>query len=345
MAAQQKTIGYLTHLRAVACFAIVVLHTFYAALAYAPDAASQTIALTVRNLMLWAVPCFVMVTGTLMLDPARKVTYRRLFGRYILRMVAMLVIFSLLFALSDGLFGNAPLTPSVLLDGLKQVVFGGGWAHMWYLYLMIALYLLLPFYRKVAAALSRTDARYLIGVYLVFLSLVPFFETMVERDTAFYICVYSVYPLYLFLGDAIARKLVELPRWVYAILAITATVLMGLLTVLSIRGGWERLSGQLTSYAFPLIVLQATGIYGIAATGTRSLPKWLDVVLRQIDGCSFGIYLVHMLFLKAVMVYAGFDPYAHGGTAMVVLVTLGVMLCSFVTIWLLHRIPFLRRWL
>lgn len=114
---------------------------------------------------------------------------------------------------------------------------------------------------------------------------------------------------------------------------------MGILTACSEIYAWETLSGQLTSYAFPLVVLQAAGIYGLLAGKPYHLPKWLDFVLRQIDSCSFGIYLVHMIALKAILVYAGWNPYAHSGTAMVVCLAVLVLVSSFAVIWLLKRIP------
>ena len=69
-------------------------------------------------------------------------------------------------------------------------------------YLIAALYLLLPFYRKISASLSVKDSYYLLGVYFVFLSLMPMLKTLTGKSAAFYLCVYSIYPFYFFLGDA-----------------------------------------------------------------------------------------------------------------------------------------------
>ena len=69
---KRREIFFLSELRAIACIAIVILHTFYAASVYAPDHTAKIAALTTRNLMMWAVPCFVMVSGALLLDSARE---------------------------------------------------------------------------------------------------------------------------------------------------------------------------------------------------------------------------------------------------------------------------------
>ena len=59
---------YLSRLKALACIAVVVLHSFYAANAFAADTGAQSAMLSIRNAMMWAVPCFVMASGALLLD-------------------------------------------------------------------------------------------------------------------------------------------------------------------------------------------------------------------------------------------------------------------------------------
>lgn len=343
MEKKQERLLFLTELRALACIAIVFLHTFYAASAFAADFSEQVIAFTVRNLMMWAVPCFVMITGTLLLNESRSIPYRKLFQKYILRMIVALLLFSVLFEILDTIAAKEPFRISTILIGLKNAVTGKSWKHLWYLYLMIGLYLLLPFYRKIAAALDRKDACYLIGVYLVFLSILPMLETLTATKTAFYICVYSVYPLYLFLGYALYNGLLEIPRWVQMVFAVIGTILVAFLTFLGEKLQLNTLPDLLTNYSFPLIILQSIGFFGLMHTKKAKTPHWLEWILEQIDSCSFGIYLVHMAFLKAILVYWKWNPYAHGGTITVFLLAIAVTIFSFGCIWVLKRIPGLKK--
>ena len=98
---KRKIAGY-SNIRALACMAIVILHTFYAVAGLqSMTPALRTGAYMVRNAMFWAVPCFVMVTGALLLDPSRDVTWRKILGRYLPRVLTALVFFTLLFVLFD----------------------------------------------------------------------------------------------------------------------------------------------------------------------------------------------------------------------------------------------------
>ena len=340
---KRREIFFLSELRAIACIAIVILHTFYAASVYAPDHTARIAALTTRNLMMWAVPCFVMVSGALLLDPAREVTYRKIFRKYIPRVLAALVLFSVVFQIFDDATGESGIQFKTILYGLQNAVTGSGWKHMWYLYLITALYLLLPFYRKIVASLNSKDMYYLLSVYLVFLSLLPMLQTLTEKSTAFYICVYSVYPLYLFLGDAFMQKRICKKPWLMILLASVGTIAVACLTILSEKKSIAALSELLTSYAFPLIVLQSAGIFGLMSYREKKAPKVLYWILHQVDQCSFGVYLIHMLFLKLVLVVWKWNPYMYGGFFMILALSVGTFLCSFLCIRLLKYVPILKK--
>lgn len=341
MKMRQNEIVYLTYLRAFSCLAVIVLHTFYAASAYATTTSHFAASITVRNLMMWAVPIFVMVSGTLLLESSRNITLKKLFGKYILRMVLALLVFSELFAIYDGI-AEKNFGIGMIFNGLRQAVTGTGWNHMWYLYLMIAIYLMLPFYRKISASLQKKDTWYLLIVLFVFQAFLPFLASLIGENIAFYICVYSVYPLYLFVGYSISKKFIALPRWIYLLLIVLSSALIGILSVFSILNQWDTIGNLLENYAFPVIVLQSIGIFGLLMGGTKKIPSWIHKILQQIDFCSFGIYLLHMLFLKLILVTLQWNPYDHGGILANIGLTIFVAFATFLCVWFLKKIPGLR---
>lgn len=97
--------------------------------------------------MMWAVPCFVMVTGALLLDENREVSFDKLFNKYILRALGALVVFSMVFRIFDIIMDKESFGLKSILKGFYEIFTGTGWSHIWYLYLLIGLYLLLPFYK------------------------------------------------------------------------------------------------------------------------------------------------------------------------------------------------------
>ena len=106
---ERGKIWSFSYLRSAACIAIIIIHTVYCALLMYGSGLSQTQTIAtwaVNNCMMWAVPVFVMVTGALLLDTGRTLTYRKLFGRYIARILGALVFFGVLFCVLDMISGG-----------------------------------------------------------------------------------------------------------------------------------------------------------------------------------------------------------------------------------------------
>ena len=138
--------------------AIVLLHTVNGARVYHIDTVSvgeSLAAYTVCAMLMWAVPCFLMVSGALLLDPNREITWGKIFGKYIRRMIVALVIFTAIFTVirHDPNAGT-----SLISEFFTGLAFNHCMAYLWYLYLMIGLYLMMPFYKKVA---EKADTRLL----------------------------------------------------------------------------------------------------------------------------------------------------------------------------------------
>ena len=333
----KQNINYFSRLKALACIAVVLLHTFYAAAAFAKNKDQQCAMLIVRDLMSWAVPCFVMVTGALLPDKQRELGYKKLFGKLMLRMVIALAVFSLLFSCFDTLFISKDFSLSSIKDGLYNVLFGGGWKHMWYLYLMIALYLMMPAYRLVTKGAQNKDIIYLVSVYAAFLCILPTVDILTEKKTAFYICVYSVYPLYLFLGYAMHNGIIMINALAGLLLTLAgAGCIIGL--NLYVSGRQTKLSSLLGTYSFIAVAAMSAGIFALMQSCKDKKSGVLDTIAKAIEKCSFGIYLLHMAALKAIFVIFRFDPFKNGGFITVLGISAAVFIVTFIAVRLLRFI-------
>lgn len=332
---KEKTAS-LSLLRAIACFGVVLLHCAYACAAPFAESSKEYIAVMgLRNCVMCSVPVFVMVSGALLLQPEREISLSKIFKKYVLRMVLTLLVFSLLFYLVDMYLGVAKKP----LDALLAVYTGEGWSHIWYLYLMIGIYLLLPFYRMIAKNSGSKELLYLISVYFVFLCLIPLINGVTATKAGFYICTYTVYPLYLFLGYALREKVLKIKPWLSVLLIALGSALIVLGCRYAYGCNVPALKSLLSSYAFLPVVMQAVGVFALA----DSLRMKEGKLLRFMDGNSFGVYLIHMVFLKYLFVALGFNPMAKGGMAEVLLLSVAVYLLSAVCTWILRKLPIFRK--
>lgn len=95
-------------------------------------------------------------------------------------------------------------------------------------------------------------------------------------------------------------------------------------------------------YSSILVVLQAVGIFALAdglVTGRGKALRWL---MEKIDGCSFGIYLVHMIFVRLIFKHTPLNPYEQGGVFCFIAMVLGFLAVSWIVVWVMKKIPGLR---
>ncbi len=257
-----------SYIRVVACVGIVFLHMIYGAVSIYGNGTTQIlrdVSWMIVNNLYWAVPCFVMVTGALLLDPSRELSYKKLFQKYIFRVVFALFIFCILYTVYDMLMNGDGFSVAGLLNGLIDFITGKSWSHLWYLYMLVGLYLLMPFFKKITAKISTKELGYFLLVIVVFLSLIPILNLW-NIKIGFGIPVATIYPFYLFFGYAVNRPEVHLSKWIAAICLVISTVALSVIT-------WFRWKYPETqscleiffNYSSIIVILQATSIFYLFA--------------------------------------------------------------------------------
>jgi surface polysaccharide O-acyltransferase-like enzyme len=340
---------YLSRLKALACIAVTVLHTFLAANMFSQNAGSQGAMMAVRNCMMWAVPCFVMASGALLLDSKRALTMKKLFGKYVLRMALALVIFSILFAVFDGVLLNKSSVSEICKSSFNAIFLGTGWMHMWYIYLLFALYLLLPVYKLVSGNAPPELIKYMLAVYAVFTSLIPFIETLSGKKLPFYICIYTIYPLYFFLGHALHTGIIKLPKRACGLMFVICLGITAMMTFYAYNNlkASPDASGKMISmlgvYSFPIYIATALSAFGFCRkTKNQSIPV-IDKIAAELDNCSFGIYLIHMAVLRYIFLYLKFNPFEHGGTITIIGICIATVIVSYAITKLLKFVPYVNK--
>ncbi len=342
MSEKKDRILYLSRIRVVASFAIVILHTFTMYGMADKDVISGTEAYVTKLvpwLMMWAVPCFVMVSGVLLLDEKRTITIPKLLFKYVLRMVVVLLLFTALYYLLDAWMNKEPLEWGGITTIFKKFAEDGSWAHLWYLYLLVGLYLLLPAYRAIAKNTGRETLIYLGVVCIIFLSLVPTLERMTDLNTGFYICTSSIFPVYFFMGYMINKGQLKLGMVAGIILTAAGVVTIVILSGMDFGEKQASMEKLLGNYAFlPIVVLSAGAFILLKGNGGVFRPG-MAKVWEFLDKYSFGIYLTHLIFLRFLIKVVKWNPFSFGSFWMLIPIVLVVYLASLAVTILLKLIP------
>ena len=177
---------------------------------------------------------------------------------------------------------------------------------------------------------------YLMGIYALFLSVVPCLQAVGVR-CGFYVHVSSIYPLYLFMGFWLSRWGMKHSRVFYGCLFLVSTAAIAVLSYVRVRWGIVQVD-VLFEYNSPLVIAQALGIAGwFFHMGTE--PSAVKKVLANIDRHSFGVYLIHMAYVRLLFKYLHFDPFRYGGVAGIFLTAAIAFALAYVTDLVMKRIP------
>lgn len=159
---------YLDVARILATFAVVIIHVATSKPnwnSYGFDSFEWNVFNILAGCSRWAVPIFCMISGSLFLDPDKKVNTKHLHTKHILRIVVSFAFWSAFYVI-ERYDPNKNLTTA---DLLKK--FALGHYHMWFLFLIVCFYICVPVLRKITA--DKETTKYFTAVCLFFTIVIP----------------------------------------------------------------------------------------------------------------------------------------------------------------------------
>ncbi len=169
-------------LRVISCLAVVLIHTISGPMTnYSGvlDAELETVLTRIHVLMNWSVPVFFMITGYCILGKD-EYTYRHCL-KHVRKYLFVLATVGFFYALLEEFFITKTICLSVILESCKNVVSGNLWDHMWYIYAIIGVYLVLPVLHAFLS--SKKENRFILtGLLFLFTIVIPAVESFMCRS-------------------------------------------------------------------------------------------------------------------------------------------------------------------
>lgn len=294
------------------------------------------------------VPLFFMVSGFLLLGsneqndlhPFRDVRKR------LIKLLVPLVAWSIIYRVVPIYLGGRWPTPGEIADALVDLTRGGLVYHLWFLYELAALYLLLPVLRRLFKGTDR-PAIYFACLWFVLLSL-RFASDLTgwPMPIANYVTLGSTG--YLVAGHLIRRHLASPSPALAAAALATYLVLTGatcyLTQLYSLRAG--AYVELFHVYTTPNVVLMSISAFIVLMFVAQRSALATSSLVKSLSACTFGIYFVHVLIFERIAYNILGTPAATPARALVAmgLSAAFVLLASWLAAWLL-RSNVLTRWL
>ncbi|MFA9381035.1 MAG: acyltransferase [Acetanaerobacterium sp.] len=292
---------YLDIIRILAVFAVIVIHISACEWADLPVASLRWQALNLYDAAArWCIPAFVMMSGRAFLDPRKTLKPGTLMKRNVLRMVISLLFWATAYHLYEVVLTKGTLDAADLAGGVIGVFTFSARRHLWFLYLMIGLYLLTPFLRRLTAGRS-TRRLTLVSILLLLVSgITPIALSALPSYS------YMQYVMQVpgFIGLFILGHLLE--RISLSSGAARGLCLAGLFGMGFTVAATSLLSlhlGTATQIFYsntaPNVVITAVGllVYGKRRLFTLSLGEKWNGRLARFSELTFTIYLIHDFFV------------------------------------------------
>lgn len=226
-----------------------------------------------------SVPCFFMISGALLLgrdEPLKKHWHR------LIRFLIPFIVWSIIYYFWNIYYLKEPQL-------FREILYFPITEHLWYLYAIIPIYIVLPFFQIMCRHMSLKTER----AFLIIITITVIFNYILSLD--------ELKPYY------------DLPL---------------------IGDHYE----EILEYGNPLIILASAAFFLFVLrlakykiTPSIKTKKIIDLL----SGCSFGIYLIHIIFLD---IYKNHMQAADLSAWIAIpMLTITIAIISFVCVWLLRH--------
>ncbi len=326
---ERKVIHYFQWLRALGAVAIVLLHaviTIQVVQLPMPEAMGLANGLMTITLTRWAVPVFFMMSGALMLDPAREMGWAKTL-RHVWRLGFVLLTFGFAFCLAEVYVNDGGLSARGVGEAVLRLVGQRSWDHMWFVYQLLGFYLVTPIIRPWVAQASRRE---LGRVTLVTCILLLGFKAL-SRLTGSYNVFYGFEVphcfAYYLLGYYVHAYLELDRRWVaLGVASLVATVVL-----------WHPLGCSWATDPNRGVVALYSVLVMLLAKRYLERPVEAHWPVGLLADYSFGIYLVHPALQHLMVMVPAFV--ALPVALVEVLLTVVPLVLSVPIVWALRHLP------
>lgn len=321
-------------IRTISFILVVVIHVSnYFCRAYGKVSAGEYgFSLVLNTFARVSVPSFFMLSGALLLG--REETMEKNWRR-IIRFLIPLLVWSFIYYMWNIYYMKSRFD-------LGEILWVPAEAHLWYLYAMIPIYLVLPFLQVMFRGMNRKmeDALMVLGLVVVVISYVL---SLFGGEMYFDVPLFSdrVYAYYFFLGYYLMKYKDEIrissQKLVFIFLGSSA------ITIALTAGGASVINDhpeRYLEYGFPFVIFSSVAFFLLMLKLGKGQVQLKEKTRQRIDSwctCSFGIYLIHILFLDNYKKHL--EAEMVSAYIAIPALTVSILLVSYICVLIIRRLP------
>lgn len=333
-------VGYFERLRLLAMLGVILIHgsaLYLEELAAGGQAlgAAWHLANLLDSFSRFSVPVFLMITGALLLPREDSLSLSVIGRRRIPRVAVPLLFWSAVYILLQ----TAMVKDYRPLEAVKNLLSTPAEDHLWYLYALIAVYLLLPLLRLLVKHAPRRIILYTLLLWAVFSSLwraAAGLLPALQLPSYANLDILGGYAGYVLLGHVLhTAKKTPSAAVSGGVFAVCSLFTAAATWVMTLRAG--ELNGVFYQYFMPNVAVMAAAAF-LLLRRLGEKRREAGHAVTALSSLSFGVYLIHEAFIRLFhLAFSSLPPLA--ALPLTILTTAAAsLLCALVLI----RLPVVR---
>ncbi len=335
----KKRIVWIDILRMIGVFGVILMHVVgntintYGNL----SKTANYIYVFIGILFQFSVPLFVMISGMMFLGK-KDITFKEMFKKYIIKIILIILIIGTCMILMEEVFFNKNISVSLIKRVFIRLITGNIWAHMWYLYLILGLYLITPTLVLITNNIKQQDYKMLLIVLFVITVLLSTLNRIFSINIALNTIGISGYIFYYFYGYYLYKYDISKK---YKVLNYILSLFSFIFLIYYVNK-YASLSASFSYTTFIPFIFAGSCILLFK---NKDIKLKINNLINSIGICGLGIYVLHQFFINIIYKLLKFRYIVYHPYTGLVFYTLMIFIISYIITYLLRKIKIIRKYL
>ncbi|MFP7176823.1 acyltransferase [Priestia filamentosa] len=336
---------YIDWLRILATIAVVTIHLAYETLAVNLHDQHLSNWLTGNlfdSMSRFAVPVFVMISGALLLNDKRELTYKFFFQRRFNKVLIPFIGWSAIYYVYEVHEGNFQLSIS---DFIELILSNSISVHLWFMYMILAMYIVTPLLKIFVKHASKKDILYCLSLWFLVAVLLRILNQYFELSFYIELNYTANYVGYFILGYYLSHY--EIPiKWrrmsyIGIVIGLFSTFVGTYLATLQTKGVLNEFWYEDQS---PNVLLVSIGLFIFFRYQLTKREMKIPYLAQLINTSSFGIYLIHILVIRVLYDSVIMKLFLNLHAFIAIPISILIVVCiSSITDFIIKKIPVVKK--
>lgn len=335
-------------LRIIAAFAVVMLHVSAGRFENCFPSYEWEITNIYASIVRWGVPIFVMISGALFLNHDKKISIKKLYTKNLFRIIYIFIFWSFCYALYNSIICNSFNLLEIIRLTLKGPI------HFWFLKMLIGLYIAVPILRAITRDKRLEEYFILIAILTAFIipmliTAIGLFDELAGESVQKYYDVFRIriasgYVGYFVLGHYLnTYKLSNVLKRMIFLMALLSVILVIFLT-----HWYSHYIGEPSEVFYHtshnlFILFESMAIFLII--NQLKVPSNYSSLIVRLSNLTLGVYLIHQLLCLMANNIFGINGMSYNPYYFIPFYSLIIFVASCLIVFLLKKIPIIKKFL